>query len=144
MTFATVTTLCRKVASADFTPTAIEFQHEAPADTAEHQRLFRCPIKFGAQSNRLYFESSCLSIPIEKADASLCALLDRHAAELLAKFPPRDSLLDQVRGIIASEFDANLRCDTCVNVRWPSAKLLTCSASPNRALSIAPSNVGPD
>jgi AraC-like DNA-binding protein len=31
-------------------------------------------------------------------------LLDRHAEELLEKFPPRDSLTDQVRSIIANEF----------------------------------------
>lgn len=104
MTLATVTTLCRNIASPDFTPAAIEFQHEEPADISEHQRLFRCPIKFNAPLNKLYFESSCLSLPIEKADASLCALLDRHAEEMLAKFPPRDSLVEQVRSIIASEF----------------------------------------
>ena len=104
MTFATVTTLCRNIASPEFMPTAIEFQHDEPADTSEHQQLFRCPIKFNAPLNKLYFKSSCLLLPIEKADASLCALLDRHAEELLAKFPPRDSLVDQVRSMIAGEF----------------------------------------
>jgi AraC-like DNA-binding protein len=104
MTLATVTTLCRNIASAEFTPTAVEFQHNEPADISEHRQLFRCPLKFNSRTNKLHFPSSYLSLPIEKADASLCALLDRHAEELLAKFPPRDSLVDQVRSIIASEF----------------------------------------
>ena len=104
MTLATVTSLCRSVSDADFTPTAVEFQHDRPADTSEHRRLFRCPVEFRAPSNKLHFESSNLALPIARADASLCALLDRHAEELLAKFPPRDSLVDQVRSIIASEF----------------------------------------
>ena len=103
MTLATVTTLCRNIASPDFAPTTVEFQHESPHDTSEHERLFRCPIEFGAQSNKLSFASSFLSLPIAKADASLCAVLDRHAEELLAKFPPRDSVVDQVRNIIANE-----------------------------------------
>jgi AraC-like DNA-binding protein len=103
MTLATVTALCRGVAAADFTPTAVEFQHDAPADISEHVRLFRCPIEFRTPSNKLHFNSSSLSLPIDKADASLCALLDRHAEELLAKFPPRDSLVDQVCSIIATE-----------------------------------------
>jgi hypothetical protein len=34
---------------------------------------------------------------IARADASLCAVLDRHAEELLAKFPPRDSVIDQAQ-----------------------------------------------
>ncbi len=104
MTLATVTTLCRKIATPDFAPISIEFQHEAPADISEHQRLFRCPVRFNAMSNRLTFASSFLSLPIARADASLCALLDRHAEELLAKYPPHDSLIDHVRSIIADEF----------------------------------------
>jgi AraC-like DNA-binding protein len=104
MTLATVTALCRSAALADFAPTAVEFQHDAPRDTSEHLRLFRCPVKFRAPSNKLHLASTYLSLPIARADPSLCALLDRHAEELLAKFPPRDSLVDQVRSIIATEF----------------------------------------
>ena len=104
MTLATVTKLCRQIATPDFAPTTVEFQHAAPADVSEHQRLFNCPLKFAARENRLSFPSSFLSLPIAKADASLCALLDRHAEELLTKYPPRDSLIDQVRNLIADEF----------------------------------------
>ena len=67
MTLATVTTLCRNIGSAEFTPTVVEFQHNTPADISEHQQLFRCPIKFNARSNKLHFPSSYLSLPIEKA-----------------------------------------------------------------------------
>ena len=103
MTLATVTTLCRNIASPDFAPTLVAFQHDAPHDASEHVRLFRCPIEFGAPFNKLTFVSNFLSLPIAKADASLCALLDRHAEELLAKFPPQHSLVDQVRNLIAAE-----------------------------------------
>ena len=103
MTLATVAALCRNIATPEFVPTAVEFQHEAPPDTSEHQRLFCCPIEFRAPVNKLSFASSFLSFPIAKADPSLCVLLDRHAEELLAKFPPRDSLVDQVRSIITGE-----------------------------------------
>jgi AraC-like DNA-binding protein len=103
ITLAIVTTLCRNIASPDFAPTSVEFQHDAPRNISEHLRLFRCPVEFGASSNKLSFPSSFLSLPIAKADARLCALLDRHAEELLAKFPPQHSLVDQVRSIIAGE-----------------------------------------
>ena len=103
MTLATVVTLCRNIASPDFVPTFVEFQHDAPHDTSEHRQLFRSPIEFRSSSNKLTFDSRFLSLPIAKADASLCALLDRHAEELLAKFPPQHSLVDQVRSIIAAE-----------------------------------------
>ena len=104
MTLATVTTLCRSIATPDFTPATVEFQHAAPADISEHQRLFDCPVRFNAPQNRLFFPTSFLSMPIARADASLCAVLDRHAEELLAKHPPRDSLIDQLRNVMAAEF----------------------------------------
>ncbi|HKG59476.1 MAG TPA: AraC family transcriptional regulator [Pyrinomonadaceae bacterium] len=103
MTIATVTALCRNIASPDFAPTTVEFQHDSPLATKAHIKLFRCPVEFRAPANKLTFPTSFLSLPIAKADASLCAVLDRHAEELLAKFPPRDSLVDQVRSIIANE-----------------------------------------
>jgi len=103
MTLATVTTLCRNLAKADFAPTTVEFQHPAPADVSEHQKVFGCPVAFDAPANLLSFPARFLSVPIAQADASLCALLDRHAEELLAKYPPRDSLIDQVRNAIADE-----------------------------------------
>jgi AraC-like DNA-binding protein len=104
MTLATVTTLCRRLATDEFSPSVVEFQHAAPADVSEHLRLFACPVKFNAPANRLSFPWCFLSLPIAKADASLCAVLDRHAEELLVKYPPRDSLIDQVRNLIAEEF----------------------------------------
>ena len=104
MTLATVTTLCRNIATPDFAPITVEFQHASPSDVSEHLRLFRSPIQFNAASNRLTFPSTFLSLPIARADATLCALLDRHAEELLAKYPPHDSLIHQVRSIIAGEF----------------------------------------
>jgi AraC-like DNA-binding protein len=61
-------------------------------------------VRFSAPSNRFTFASDLLTLPIAKADATLCAVLDRHAEELLAKYPPRDSLVEKVQSIIANEF----------------------------------------
>jgi len=105
MTFATVTSLCRKLSDQDWQPIAVEFQHEQPDEVSEHQKLFRCPLEFGKRANKLLFAASTLNLPVAKADPGLCAVLDRHAEELLTKFPPRDSLVDQVRHIIGRELN---------------------------------------
>jgi len=105
MTFATVATLCRNLVDQHWTPITVQFQHERPQDTAEHLRMFRCPVEFSQRANKLSFAANSLSLPIAKADPGLFAVLDRHAEELLAKFPPRDSLLDQVRHIISRELN---------------------------------------
>ena len=105
MTFASVVSLCRVAIDPNWTPLAVEFKHTEPTDTAEHLRLFRCQVSFGAPLNRLVFDSKSLALPVEKADAGLCRMLDRHAAELLAKFPPRDTVIDNARTIITRELN---------------------------------------
>ncbi|HKO96644.1 MAG TPA: AraC family transcriptional regulator [Pyrinomonadaceae bacterium] len=114
MTFAAIVTLGRKVmtGATHWSPVRVSFQHHQPADTTEHQRIFDCPVSFGSAKNEFVFDSSALARPLAKADPGLCAVLDRHAKEMLAKFPgPEDSLLDRTRTLIKDELsggDASL------------------------------------
>ena len=105
MTFAGYVTLCRVAADPNWNPTLVEFQHAKPEDLSEHHRLFRCPVKFDSPDNRLEFESSSLSLPIATADPGLMRMLDRHAQELLAKYPPRGTVLENARTIISKELN---------------------------------------
>ena len=105
VTFAAVTAICRKLLDHAWTPLAVEFQHDQPRDLSEHRRLFCCPVRFGAPVNRLEFASASLALPIDRADPDLCALLDRHAQELLARYPHRDSIMDLARVIIGNELN---------------------------------------
>ena len=105
MTFAGVVTLCRMAADPNWTPIVVEFRHTKPDDISEHLRLFKCEVKFSASVDKLVFDSSSLSLPIAKADPGLCRMLDRHAEELLAKFPPRDTVIENARMIISQELN---------------------------------------
>jgi AraC-like DNA-binding protein len=103
MTFAALASLSRKVTNSDLSPTRITFQHDRPRDTNEHQRIFKCPVEFGAPANQYFVESAALALPIIKADPGLCAVLDRHAEGLIAKYPRNDGLVENVRAIIKDE-----------------------------------------
>ena len=103
MTFAALASLSRNVTNSDLSPNQVTFQHERPRDTTEHRRIFKCPVEFSAPANRYLIDSNCLSLPILKADPGLCAVLDRHAEELIAKFPRNDTLVEQVRTMIKDE-----------------------------------------
>ena len=105
MTFAALAVLGRRVTSVDWSPSEIRFQHERPKDTAEHERIFQCPILFGATTNEFLFNSIYLELAIVKADPSLCALLDRHAGELLARYPREDSLVERIRALMKDELN---------------------------------------
>ena len=105
MTFAALAVLGRRVTNVDWVPKEIRFEHERPTDTKEHQRIFCCPVIFGAAANEFIFDSIHLSHAIVKADASLCAVLDRHANELLARYPREDSLVEQTRILLRDELN---------------------------------------
>lgn len=100
MTLAAIACLGRAVTGVEWFPLSVCFQHPEPAVVSEHQRIFRCPVKFNSGSNILVVESSVLGLPIVKADPGLCAVLDRHAEELLDKYPHRDNFLARLREII--------------------------------------------
>jgi|SRR6266404_1188832 len=105
MTMAAVAVLGRRITDTDWSPTEVRFQHGRPLDTTEHRRIFRCPVRFGAKANELRFDSSHLRLPIVKADPGLCAVLDRHAEELLTKYPREDTLIERSRTIIRKELN---------------------------------------
>ena len=111
MTFAALVVLGRRVTNVDWSPSEIRFQHERPRETSEHERIFQCPICFAAATNEVVFDSVYSSLSIVKADPSLCALLDRHARELLARYPREDSLIERIRTLMKDELkggDASL------------------------------------
>ncbi|HEY6188444.1 MAG TPA: AraC family transcriptional regulator [Pyrinomonadaceae bacterium] len=84
----------------DWTPREVSFEHAQPADLSEHQRIFRSPLRFSRPVNELVFDRSLLSLPLVEADPALCAVLDRHAAELLARSPARGGFVDEVRALL--------------------------------------------
>ena len=87
----------------EWAPIEVNFQHHAPPDTSEHRRIFRCPIRFSQPFNEYTFDASLLELPVVEADPFLCEVLEHHAEELLARFPRRGGLADEVRRML---FDA--------------------------------------
>ena len=105
MTFAAYISLGREVTGTDWNPESVSFQHARPADVSEHARIFRCQVGFGAEANELVMKSSVLGLSIKKADAKLCALLDKHAEALLTRYPYHNDLIGRTREIIRSELN---------------------------------------
>jgi AraC-like DNA-binding protein len=103
MTLAAMAALGRMVTNSDLSPMRVAFQHDRPRDTSEHERIFRCPVQFNADSNQYFLKSTAFNLPIVKADPGLCAVLDRHAAELSARYPREDNLRRRVRSLIKNE-----------------------------------------
>lgn len=87
----------RALVGPGFAPRRARFQHRAPADVEPHRRLLRAPLAFHAEGNGITFPAELLDAPVRSADPALGVLLDRHAADLLARLPPREDLVQRVR-----------------------------------------------
>ncbi|WP_339513830.1 AraC family transcriptional regulator [Pseudomonas sp. RL_15y_Pfl2_60] len=78
-------------------PTEVRFEHSAPLDTREHQRIFRCPVLFDQADNALVFPKRLLSTPLSQADVQVRGMFDAYADRLLADIKLGNSVLDQAR-----------------------------------------------
>ena len=85
------------ISGLDVPPSEVRFQHAAPADTREHQRIFRCPVLFDQADNALVFPKRLLSTPLGQADAQVRLMLDAYADRLLGEIQQGQSVLDRAR-----------------------------------------------
>jgi AraC-like DNA-binding protein len=95
--------VARQATGMDFAPVEVLFRHAAPVDVGEHRRLFRAPVRFRSDANGIVLAQATLDTPLVKSDAGLCAVLDRHLAELLERIPRPTGLAARVRQIVAKD-----------------------------------------
>ncbi len=94
--FALLVERFRRFSGRPIHPTEVSFEHAAHAQP-ELAALFRCPVRFSRAHSELVFASADLELPVHAAKPRLAALLDRYAAELLARLPAVGSYVDHVR-----------------------------------------------
>lgn len=91
----------RWICELDAAPLEVRFRHPAPADTREHQRIFRCPVLFGQADNALVFPRRLLGLPLGQADSQIQRTLDAYAGRLLESIRRGDSVLERARQRLA-------------------------------------------
>jgi AraC-like DNA-binding protein len=89
----------------EFTPLSVHFMHARPANIRRHQKLFGCPVHFGAEATMLVVAASALEAPLSTADPVLAGFLEPQADAMLERLPRNDALTDRVRAMLAAEHD---------------------------------------
>ena len=84
----------------DFPLRRITFVHRAPPDIREHERIFGCPVKFGAEHNRLFIDRAVWETPTAGAHPGVLQVLTEHADLLLQKLPRGPDLVERTRRAI--------------------------------------------
>ena len=89
------------ISGRDQAPLEVRFRHPAPADTAEHRRIFRCPVLFGQADNALVFPRRLLALPLGQADSQIQRTLDAYAGRLLESIRRGEGVLERARQCLA-------------------------------------------
>ncbi len=99
--FAYLVLRARLLAGDDVPLREVRFRHRAPADTAPHARIFRCPVKFASPVEEMVFDPREFVRDLHVATPGLVDVLDRHMKALLKRLPTGDSVLDRVREAVS-------------------------------------------
>lgn len=81
----------------------VRFQHPAPDDLTDYERVLQVPVRFGQLHNEVVLPRRALELPHQGADPSLRAILERHGEAMLAALPRVDDFADRVRTMLAEE-----------------------------------------
>ena len=91
--------MCRTNFGLAFSPRQVAFRHPAPADASPYERLFGCPVAFGADANRFLIGRAEADQALPTGNRDLAAAHDRILVEQLAR-------LD--KGNVVARFRASL------------------------------------
>lgn len=98
--FASCTSIARKLAGKDFAPLRMELRYSAPAYAGRYTELFRCPVHFAAERNRLLVDVRWLALPLPGHNP----LTSRQALALCAeRIVPMDELGSRPELVVAVE-----------------------------------------
>lgn len=92
--------MARASTRTDVVPLEVRLRHPLPRDLGPYQALFRCPLVFGADRDRLTLAAADLALPHPGASPTLLAITDRHADQALAALPAGDDPVAAIRQAI--------------------------------------------
>jgi len=95
-------TMSRVLGGGRSDPLEARFSHSAPAYADEYERILRLPIRFDAGEDGVLFPISMMDSLNPSADAALRQLLERYAADQLAKLPTSARFSQRIRASILS------------------------------------------
>jgi AraC-like DNA-binding protein len=95
-------TMSRLLGAARSNPLEARFSYPAPAYADEYRRILRLPVRFDAGEDGVLFPISMLDSLNPSADAALRQLLEKYAADQLAKIPTSARLSQRIRAYILS------------------------------------------
>jgi AraC-like DNA-binding protein len=83
----------------------VTFTHD-PDDVSEYARVLRCPVRTGESWNGWALPKESLRLSLRRRDPALRRWLERQAADMLARLPAGNDVIDDVRRVLATQVTA--------------------------------------
>jgi AraC-like DNA-binding protein len=132
----------REETAGRFCAAYVSFCHK-PDDVEEMQRLLGCPVHAGASWNGWAFPREMWEFPLRRRDPTLSRLLQRQADDHIARLPPTEGVVFDVRRALASRMaggDTRIQTiarELAVSTRSLQRRLAACSTSYQQLLDMA-------
>ncbi|MEW6030633.1 MAG: AraC family transcriptional regulator [Chloroflexota bacterium] len=97
--------MMRTLTGEPLNPLEVTFTHPQPESTAEYERVFRCPVRFGHRENSLTVDWKIASLPVRMANPSLLEHFEKYAQDFMAQMERKDEHTRAVTKIILSKLD---------------------------------------
>jgi AraC-like DNA-binding protein len=91
--------MCRSMIGSHFSPLSIELRRARPAITDDYERLWRAPLRFGAEQNRLIFDSDSIERHLDTGNPELARQSDAISSRYLARIE-RFNIVARVREVL--------------------------------------------
>jgi AraC-like DNA-binding protein len=97
--------MMRTLTGEPLNPLEVTFTHPRPDSTAEYERIFRCPVRFGHKENSLTLDWNIANLPVRMANPSLLEHFEKYAQDFMAQMERKDEYTRAVTRMILSKLD---------------------------------------
>lgn len=87
----------RQLTGTELSPAQVRFAHPAPADTTEHEALFRAPLRWSAPHTEVLLTEPQLALPMPQANETYAGIFEAQVQRALASLPAEAGLRAEVR-----------------------------------------------
>ena len=91
--------MCRSLIGRDFSPLSVELRRPRPAVIDDFERLWRAPLRFNAEHNRMRFDRASIERVLDSGNPELARLSDAVSARYLARIE-RHNMEARVRALL--------------------------------------------
>lgn len=104
-TFSSSVRMMRSLSGMHLCPLQVDFIYPQPEETAEYERVFGCPVRFGQKSNALTLDWNIVNLPVRLANPALLSHFEQYAQDFLADMERNEEHTRAVTRILLSRLD---------------------------------------